>query len=177
MNITADQLAKAYLWETLENDERLPHTPNNPHTMPSISIKHGNEYLDISSWTNRTLSKYIATRRSINYWESRYPVSASNVDTSALQHAAYNTPTWDKHWLSKWHSGICGVRIHLKRWKEQDHSKCPRCQTQGETTQHVLRCQHPSATSLWHTGVEGIEEWLCCNKCIPGLELAIGNRP
>ena len=176
MNLEADKRAKAYLWESLEQGLTLQCTPDINTTMPTVSITTFNKTQYISSRTARTLTQLLAQKRSLNYWKTRRQIFHPDVDMAVLKHAASTVDSWEKKWLSKWQSGICGVGIHLKRWKDQEHSKCPRCQTEGETVNHVIHCQHHNATHLWHTGVEDIEEWMRKNDCIPGLEKAVGQR-
>ena len=54
-------------------------------------------------------------------------------------------------------------------WKEQTHSKCPRCLTDNETVEHVVRCRHEDATLSWDKGIEEIETWMLNHNSIPGL--------
>ena len=177
MNVKADELAKAFLWETIENGEFLLHIPDLPNSMPTLSVTVNNERKDVHSKTVRTLKNIIATARSTRYWVKHgRPIHDVRVDMEALQHATKNTPTWNKRWLSKWQSGICGVGKHLQRWREQNHSRCPRCQTENETVMHVMQCQHEDAVNLWTTGVVGIEKWMSKNHSLPGLAAIIGRR-
>ena len=71
---------------------------------------------------------------------------------------------------------MCGVGKWLQRWKEQSHSKCPRCLKDDKTVHHVVHCLHPDATLLWSTGIEDIEKWISANDGIPGLADIIAGR-
>ena len=53
------------------------------------------------------------------------------------------------------------------------HSKCPRCLTDDESVNHVIRCQHKDATSCWNTSSEDIRMWMSSNNAIPGLAEAV----
>ena len=147
-----------------------------PQTMPTISFTVNDKKQQISSRTLRSITSIVAQQRALKYWKKRHPVYDPSIDLAVLKHATTNTATWNKRWLSKWQSGICGVGIHLKRWRDQDHSKCPRCQTEGETVHHVLTCPHENASYLWHTGIVDIESWMRRNNCIKGFDTAVGQR-
>ena len=135
--------------------------PNLPTTMPTISITVNNKKQYIYSRTVQTLHNIIASARSLHYWRKhQQPVLDQRVDLDVLHHATKNTPTWNKLWLTKWQSGHCGVEKHLQQWRDQTHSRCPRCQTENETVHHVLHCQHNDAINLWTTGIEDIEIWI-----------------
>ena len=177
LNVQADDLAKAYLWETIESGETTPLVPDLMHTMPSISITINNERQYIYSRTVRTMHNLIAEQRSLRYWSTHNrPVLHNTADLDILRHAANSTASWNKRWLSKWQSGMCGVGVNPERWKDQNHSRCPRCQTERETVQHVLRCSHEGATDLWSIGVEEIVEWMKKNHSAPGLADIVGRR-
>ena len=101
MNIKADSMAKAYLWETLATGSTLPFTPNMPQTMPTISITVNDQKQQISSRTLRTITSMIAQQRALQYWKKRHPVYDPSIDLTVLKHTATNTATWNKKWLSK----------------------------------------------------------------------------
>ena len=139
MNIRADRLAKAYLWETIQQEETVPIVPNLTTTMPSISIKVNDKDIFIHSRTTQILYNTIANQRCIWYWSNHnQPIKNERADLTVLQYVTKNTQSWNKRWLSKWQCGMQGVGIYLQQWREQNHSQYPRCQTENETVQHVL---------------------------------------
>ena len=48
----------------------------------------------------------------------------------------------------------------LKRYKWQEHTKCPRCLQDNEDTQHVLKCQGADTAELWENEMKKLEEWM-----------------
>ena len=91
-------------------------------------------------------------------------------------HAANNVPAWQRRWLTKFSYGMCGVGKWLYRWKDQPHTKCPRCLTDNETVEHVVRCPHADASLIWTTGVEELREWMHSNDAALGLTEIVTQR-
>ena len=110
----------------------------------------------------------------MNYWQHKgKKVEDPNFDAKAFRHTSRNMKLGLARWAAKWHSGICGVGKWLERWKEQEHSKCPRCLQSGETVEHVLQCQHEDATQVWNSGLEELRMWILSNNAIPELAEAL----
>ena len=63
--------------------------------------------------------------------------------------------------------------VKLAQWKEQSHSKCPRCSTDYETVEHVICCKHVDATSIWTTGLEDIQVWMQQHHCLTTFATAV----
>ena len=116
--------------------------------------------------------------RILNYWKKhgKHHVTHDEFDREAFTHANRNIPIHHQIWLPKWSCGICGVGKWLECWKEQTHSKCPRCLTDNETVEHVVHCKHEDATLCWNQGIEEIKEWMYTHNAIPGLAEAFGIR-
>ena len=74
-----------------------------------------------------------------------------------------------RQWVSKWCMSICGSGINLLRWKQQDHSNCPRCLQPNETAIHSVTCLHPEATELWETLLQELHHWMLQSKGKPSL--------
>jgi hypothetical protein len=66
-------------------------------------------------------------------------------------------------------TGFCGVGVMLKIYNYQNHTKCPRCEENNETTSHVLQCRHPSATDIWTQSLENLETWMTQNNGHPEM--------
>ena len=157
MNIHADKLAKQHLWDDIHHHAPRFDTPYIINTLPTASLLLDNEYHAIVSRCFRTLTSEVGKQRCKRYWKSKNrPIDDPLIDIHVLEHATANLPTWDSRWISKWSSGHCGVGVKLAQWKEQSHSKCPRCSTDYETVEHVICCKHVDATSIWTTGLEDI---------------------
>lgn len=48
----------------------------------------------------------------------------------------------------------------MKLWGTWEHSQCPCCKADNETTDHVLSCNDTRMRHTWNEHVEGIETWL-----------------
>ena len=48
----------------------------------------------------------------------------------------------------------------LERYKYQDHSNCPRCNSPQEGTTHVLQCKAVEAVSIWNEELESLSQWM-----------------
>ena len=174
LNIDADRFAKNRLQQAILNHDQPIHPTAINQSIPVIHFNHynNNRYANtyIYSHVAKTLKHLIAQASSIKYWVSqRKDINHRFVHKESFLHAARNVPLWQRRWLSKWSSGICGVGKWLQRWKDQPHSKCLRCQTNNETVSHVIHCPHIDAAFVWATGVAELREWLDSNDASPGL--------
>ena len=174
MNITADLYAKNRLQHAILHNESLPHHEPILHSIPAINFNHfnNNRYANTNIYSHvaKTTKHLIAQASSISYWASKGKnIQQRHVNTATFLHAARNVPLWQRRWITKWSSGICGVGKWLHRWKDQTHSKCPRCQTDNETVEHVIHCKHVDATLIWATGVAELREWMESNDGAPDL--------
>ena len=177
MNIHADALAKHQLWADIDDDLPDNDCPHMKHTTPIASILQDNDYHAIVSRGQRTVLQHLAKNRTTFYWTSKNrPFNNPTIDKEVLGHATRNLPIHDSRWISKWSSGHCGVGVKLQQWREQPHSKCPRCSTDHETVDHVLCCKHEDATSIWTTGLEDIRMWMQQHHCVPDLDFAVCTR-
>ena len=144
---------------------------------PAISITIWEKEIPIHSQTTRTLQNIISDQRSLRYLSTHHwPVHDTRADLEVLQHAERNTASWNKRWLSKWQCEMQGIGDFLQRWMKQNHPRCPRCQMENKTVQHVLQCRHADAVNLWTTGVEDIEKWMRKNSSISGLPKILRRR-
>jgi hypothetical protein len=88
-----------------------------------------------------------------------------------MEWCTYTGKRWHKHprrlpkldvraYTTKALVGICWVGKFLKRWKQADTSKCPRCGIEEEDMVHVWRCRHHEASSLWSESLRKLRLWL-----------------
>jgi len=64
----------------------------------------------------------------------------------------------------------------LLRRKYQDHSICPRCGKEGETTKHVIQCQDKGTLQRWKTELKALRQWFISTSTNPDLQQAIFQR-
>jgi NADH pyrophosphatase NudC (nudix superfamily) len=113
------------------------------------------------------------------YWQTRENISdecIERVHWHALGKAFRKYPGGKQRWLVKHSTGQCGVgRMHLRR-KYREHSQCPRCGQEDESTQHVLQCKSLSADIQWKIRIKTLEMWLTNNFTPSYLQGAILQR-
>jgi len=94
----------------------------------------------------------------------------------ALKKALNNAPQGTQRWILKHSAGQCGVGRMLQRRNYQEHSMCPRCGEQDETTKHVIQCQAADTQQRWKTGIKTIQQWFITTSTHPDLQQAILQR-
>ena len=57
----------------------------------------------------------------------------------------------------------------MKIWKQQPHTRCPRCGKEEEDTNHVLQCKAEQANLLWQEEMEKLRIWMRDNNAEPNL--------
>jgi len=179
LNILADAYAKMALWKLINNyDGHVLNIDQIKNAIPAIRVDYSGKETYIVSNLRKRLKNHIAQERILNYWKTHGKafLDQEGFDKELFLHAGRNAPIHQQIWLPKWSCGICGVGKWLERWKDQNHSKCPRCFTDNETVNHVIQCRHPDATLVWTQGIEEIKEWMMINNAIPGLAEIFGLR-
>ena len=146
LNVQADHLAKSKLTECLQTpqyrslqDNRLPYDPVTAYWTDS---QH-HEHLLHSNLTS-TLHDLIHTARLCNYFITKNNYTsyqASNIDWVSRVKAHSNMTTAINKWSSKWLTGFYGIGLMLEIYKYQKHTKCPQCNADNKTTEHVLTCK------------------------------------
>ena len=128
--------------------------------------------ISLNSKFSHTLINLIATDRIHTYWRekgvhpshTRYGFSRK-IAGKAMVRLSGN----QRRWVSKWCTGICGSGVNLLRWKQQDHSNCPRCLLPNETAVHSVQCQHPEATELWNNLLLELNQWMLNSRGHPHM--------
>ena len=162
------------LWQYISSMEPTIQYDSTITTLPPIYTSYGNTKIMIVSNLKKRLKKHIHRTDILEYWKHHgKPIDNPNISIETFHHAASNIPCYLRLWITKWSSGICGVGKWMLIWKEQTHSKCPRCLANDETVDHVIHCQHPDAIDCWNTGIEDIQNWMGKHYSIPGLTEAV----
>ena len=63
----------------------------------------------------------------------------------------------------------------MRLYKQQTHSKCPRCQQPNENTLHVLKCRDPSSSNLWTEQLTKLKDWITTQNGPPQMGETIYN--
>ena len=134
MNIKMDRRAKAYLRAT--------------QPLPSQRFTHGGWSLTIKG---RLLSRYpkdeiykLIHQSDIRvYWQKKHDLTEEDMETinwSASKKALKAMPRGQRWFHAKFSTGHCAVGRMMLLRKEWNHSRCPGCSADIETTRHVLQC-------------------------------------
>ena len=174
-NTLADQHAKNKLTETLtainDDDARPSKLPYRLLYSLTYATREGT-VVSIDSKFGHTLSTLIRADRIQQYWVSKgvYPSDINQRFNNLIAAKAMRSlPGSKRRWISKWCTGIFGNGITMQRWKQQDHSNCPRCHQPQEDAIHILTCQHISATGVWDTSILDLHNWMLNSKGHPEL--------
>jgi hypothetical protein len=62
------------------------------------------------------------------------------------------------------------MQLRCRFW---NHSRCPRCDQEDETTLHVLRCTHSEANNEWNKALCDLDSWMNKYHTQPDLRRAI----
>ena len=157
LNVDADQLAKDCLHQVIQEYQRLPENISLPEKIGPIFIKVESSPTNIYSKLAHTLQHTIVTQKAREYWQTKQIVleyCKEMVDWVSLNKATKTLPQYQRRWITKWTSGIIGVGKYTEWWKEQPHSRCPRCMQQEEDVQHVIKCPAPTAVTTWKEGLD-----------------------
>jgi hypothetical protein len=95
------------------------------------------------------------------------------VDWQAVHRSLSDFPEMFRVWASKHMSRFCGVGRMQKICGFWDHSRCPRCQEDNETTTHVLVCNGGGATQEWVDRVTNLGMWLIEVNTHPSVQQCI----
>ena len=159
----ADVHAKMALWRHIGNNKEQVTIQQVSQAIPLLRTNYGGKPVNIASNLRKRLKHHITQERILRYWidHGKEFLGHEEFDKETFIHAGRNIQLQYQIWILKWSCGICGVGKWLECWKEQTHSKCPRCLTANETVDHVIHCQHNNATLCWDQDIEEIK-----NGCI-----------
>ena len=177
MNVKADSLAKSHnqIPKTNEDLELL----ELENEIGPLRISSGQDYHKISSAFRSEMYEAITTSATEEYWLRKMKIDPSHKPTIDWEHMgkAFNEISKEKQKeLVKWNSEFCGTSKNLKRWKEQNHQKCPVCGFDGENTKHILTCPHPEAKTAWTKTISTLRKGLLQQSTSPeATEMIIEN--
>jgi hypothetical protein len=95
------------------------------------------------------------------------------VDWQAVHRSLDDFPEMFRVWASKHMSRFCAVGRMQKICGFWDHSRCPRCQEENETTTHVLLCSGSGANQEWSSRVTNLDLWLAEVDTHPSIHKCI----
>jgi hypothetical protein len=179
LNIIADEEAKKKVTQICNYPQLLENRPTllpNEKCRVYITTERGHTRTKISSQLVKTGEEAIHWKRVRKYWMKKLQINnynAQSIDWELGEISSKKLTKSRQKWLAKWITGICGVGTQLKQWKHQDQDKCPRCEQDREDVQHVMKCQHPTATIVWDDAMKKLENWMIKNECEPRMKTII----
>jgi hypothetical protein len=96
-----------------------------------------------------------------------------NINWAAIDRASSTFPPLYRLWVAKHVSGFFGIGHMMKHWKFWDHSRCPCCDHEDETKEHLLTCPHPDCASTWSASLAGFEAWMVEVDTAPAIRTCI----
>lgn len=118
-------------------------------------------------------------QRSQRYWSLRQDISTrefKSINWPSLGTAMHQWAFGKQKWMAKHLSGFSATGRVMKRRKEWDHDRCPRCEKHNEDATHILTCRNPSARQHWLTSVSTFSEILTKQKTHPDILRVIISR-
>ena len=82
------------------------------------------------------------------------------INWKASKRALRGLPRGQRRWATKHTVGICSVGRSMLLRKMWNHSRCPRCSTDEETTEHVLRCPNKGARLTWAESIQSLDKFM-----------------
>ena len=169
LNVLVDSMAKQKLTEALAQDEFQHHRCNSfPHDKCSVSFCDDNRFphTPIQSNLLKAIRRDAGRKRARTYWRKKNSIHVDTehcIDWKVVHKSHKALDSSNNKWLSKWMTGVCGVGKMMKIYGYQTHSKCPKCQQDNETTDHVLQCQSYGTHCLWQKSMRELRKWIADN--------------
>ena len=167
INMWCDQAAKAH---RKRKENTTPTIPNQRFRYERFAIGYNGNKLPNFHINKLYNSIY---KETLQHWNKRHQLTPerflNTTDQHALGKAMKRMPLGKRRWLAKHQTGMSGVGRQLLRRKYQTHDKCPRCEEQDETTDHVIHCHSPRAKEEWDRQMTDMEKWLKKEKTEPDL--------
>jgi hypothetical protein len=175
LNVMADTMAKRKLTDAMNNDEfHEKRTSSFPLDQCSISFCDAQKVPQEAIQGNllKSIRREAGQVRIRRYWRKKgiiHEATEKYIDWKVVHKSHKALDPLRHRWLSKWMTGFCGVGKMMKIYKFQQHSKCPKCQQNNETTDHVLQCQSYGTHCLWQKLMRELTAWIVDNDGPPSL--------
>lgn len=167
INIAMDLLAKHH-WNRLNLQRPAPFPL--PSTEGTWSLwMHGQR---ISTWNRVTQDQVYFNPNARKYWHDKYE-SFPKMDFQSIRMAYKSLPLFYQLRVPKWITQRLPVGQRIARWDIEQASNCPRCGIENETHSHLVRCQHPGATTKINQWLNDLELWLTKQSTHPDIRFGI----
>ena len=175
LNVLVDSMAKLKLTDAMANDEFHQHRCDSfPHDQCTVAFCDDNRspHTPIQSNLLKTIRREAGRKRVRKHWKKKRSIHEDTehcIDWKVVHKSHQALDSINNKWLSKWMTGFCGVGKMMKIYGFQQHNKCPKCQADNETTDHVLQCPSYGTHCLWQKLMRALQTWISDNDGPPGM--------
>lgn len=165
LNVVADTLATRGLHDTIPPFEFLPPVPLitcNERHITSHEITHLRHYAAI-----KTYNSYMKTKHD---WDQK---TFDTIHWSAFRKSFQRLPQHQQKFVCKLSHHWLPTAERLFRESRLPQPVCLRCNSPVENFTHVLRCEHPNASSWRAHFLHSLTQWLQRNETPPALAAEI----
>jgi hypothetical protein len=149
-----DRMAKDHL-SSAAGQSRLQSVAHEPWSLWVAGNKVTKNLLStLYEWVHSPLAK--------EYWRAKNHCEGDilqNVKWDALHTTMIESQHSRRVFITKHAVGMCSVGKFMKRWKERDSDRCPRCDLPKDAT-HVLICKGAGANEIWDASITELEQWM-----------------
>ncbi len=170
-NVQADTMAKLYWNHCEKHGKRLP---NQEFGDEGWTYRYNTSKR--SRFTKKDIYEELFGDTTRDHWINKQQITVDqihSIDWDNCERAIKRLPFSRQLWLSKHASGHCAVGRMMKMRKHWEHSMCPRCLQDNETTEHVLLCQDPRATEHFERLSTKLDQDLVTMETAPELRRTI----
>ena len=166
-NIRMDQRAKRF-WRLHK------HNPRHNHKLPNENIAIFFKDRKLHSLDKKQMHEFLTEKVMKQFWvkdkkdlkEEHWPMA----DWTANKTAIKEQPKGMQRFICKFTSRHIAVgRMMLKR-QHWNHSRCPLCGAEEETTKHVLQCPDIRAQKTWRISLGKLKIWMELQNTHPALQ-------
>lgn len=171
MNVKADRLAKSFLISNMQS-----HVPNSLSPFSTDQwylIQQDIKYANVSS---EQIYEDVVADNILQYWVKRgkVPLEVSDdIDWENYGVAFLKCSFAQRRRIIKLTSGHAPVGRMMRRWKKQDHARCPLCDYPEEDVHHMLTCSCDEACSAWNIALDVLDIQLSQIHTAPTIAQAI----
>jgi hypothetical protein len=160
MNVDVDDLAKDYLRDVLALDT-IPRCP------PAIAHEGWQCYVMNRKVTSNpapairhAVFGVLLRNKLVHHGKKINSAGFNDINWTSIKHASDLFPPLHRLWAAKHVSGFFGIGHMMKNWQFWDHSRCPCCNHEDETKEHLLTCPHPACAETWSESLAGLRAWM-----------------